>query len=476
MSSPSAPIETTPRQSPIPSATPSIISAPDNTPERPLTPQLARRTEPFDEEVASTFGRLSTIDYNQPEEEEDPYRAPPGFIPNSRDGRLFYPVYVKDSNYDATAGGSCTMLAPYIQYSSDYTKVIGTEGVGFKRRTIPVYIGKRARHFQKMTTEKWRYLRRDTDTEFTVNEALAEIGDPKLTGEVNRFRGLADIKDTMDKLLRDATQHINEIMREAVVIDVEFKHCTTRLELADAFQEINDRFHRSYPLPVRPCQSPERTPFPPRARGPVEMPVLADSDHHNRNRGPRCYKCHSPNHLVSVCPKSRKNRRCTFCGDSDHRVSRCPTKRANRAVDNEVVPEAPLVFAQATQTEEMSLLERIGLLERTEWTPEVCVCCRKQNPATQNWSAQFTKSATVVVVLDHTDTRGATPVIPSPTKMRLVLLTTTTLTTTCTGRMTRNTTTRQSCGDFVPEGGIVLRQCTYISSILTLFITCTTRG
>jgi hypothetical protein len=269
MSSPSAPIETTLRQSPIPSATPSIVSVPDNTPERPLTPQLARRTEPFDEEVASTFGRLSTIDYNQPEEEEDPYRAPPGFIHNSRDGRLFYPVYVKDFNYDTAAGGSRTMLAPYIQYSSDYTKVTGTEGMGFKHRTIPVYIGKRARHFQKMTTEEWRYLRHDTDVEFTVNEALVEIGNPKLTGEVNRFRGLADIKDTMDKLLHNAMQHVNEIMWEAVVIDVELKHCTTHLELADAFQEINDRFHRSYPLPIRPRLSPERTPLPPRTRGPV---------------------------------------------------------------------------------------------------------------------------------------------------------------------------------------------------------------
>jgi hypothetical protein len=28
----------------------------------------------------------------------------------------------------------------------------------------------------------------------------------------------------------------------------------------------------------------------------------------------------------------------------------------------------------------MSLLDRIGLLERTKWTPEVCNCCRKQNP------------------------------------------------------------------------------------------------
>jgi hypothetical protein len=32
------------------------------------------------------------------------------------------------------------------------------------------------------------------------------------------------------------------------------------------------------------------------------------------------------------------------------------------------------------ETEEMSLLDRISLLERTEWTPEVCVCCHKQNP------------------------------------------------------------------------------------------------
>jgi hypothetical protein len=129
-----------------------------------------------------------------------------------------------------------------------------------------------------------------------------------------------------------------------------------------------------------PRQSPKRTPLPPRARGPVEMPVLADSDRHNNTRGPCCYKCQSPNHLVSTCPRGRKNRRCTYCGDSKHRASRCPVKRANRAVDSETVPEAPSVFAQATRTEEMSLLDHIGLLERTEWTPEVCVCCRKQNP------------------------------------------------------------------------------------------------
>ena len=101
------------------------------------------------------------------------------------------------------------MIAPYIQYSPDFTKVTGTKGVGFKRRTIPVYIGRRSRVAQKMTMEKWKYLRRDTDTEFVVNDALAEIRDPRLTGEVNRFRGLTDVKDTLDKLMHEATQRVN---------------------------------------------------------------------------------------------------------------------------------------------------------------------------------------------------------------------------------------------------------------------------
>ena len=65
---------------------------------------------------------------------------------------------------------------------------------------------------QKTTSEKWRYLRGDTDTEFVVNDTLAEIGDPRLTGKVNQFRGLTDVKDTLDKLMWEATQRVNKIM------------------------------------------------------------------------------------------------------------------------------------------------------------------------------------------------------------------------------------------------------------------------
>ena len=211
MSIASAPIETTSRYSPSPSATPSILSALDNTPERPLTPQLAQHTGPFEDDLVSTFGGLSAVDYNQ-EVEENPYTPPTGFIPNNHDGHLFYPVYVKDSHYDSAEGTPHTMIAPYIQYSPYFTKVMGTEGIGFEHQTIPVYIGRRSRAVQKMTTEKWKYLQQDTNTKFVVNDALAEIGDPRLTGKVNHFRGLTDVKDTLNKLMCEATQQVNEIM------------------------------------------------------------------------------------------------------------------------------------------------------------------------------------------------------------------------------------------------------------------------
>ena len=133
------------------------------------------------------------MDYDQ-EVEVDPYAPPVGFIPNDHDGHHFYLVYVKDSHYDLAAGGPRTMIAPFIQYSPNFTKVTSTEGVGFEHCTIPVYLGRRSRVAQKMTTEKWKYLRRDTNTKFVINEALVEIRDPRLTGEVNRYRGLAEVK------------------------------------------------------------------------------------------------------------------------------------------------------------------------------------------------------------------------------------------------------------------------------------------
>jgi hypothetical protein len=53
---------------------------------------------------------------------------------------------------------------------------------------------------------------------FIVNEALAKMGDPHIIGEVNHYQGKWELKDTLDKLLRDARQHVNEISKEALAV------------------------------------------------------------------------------------------------------------------------------------------------------------------------------------------------------------------------------------------------------------------
>ena len=155
------------------------------------------------------------------------------------------------------------------------------------------------------------------------------------------------------------------------MVEMELNHCCKCLKLADAVQEISDRFRHSHPLPIRPHhKSPECTPLPPCTCGPNEMPILAGSDSHHHQRTPKCYRCHSPSHLVSTCPKSRK-----------HHTAKPPAKRARvESVEEGEWVEPPLAFHQATQNKEMMFMEHIGLLDRKEWTPEVCAQCFKQNP------------------------------------------------------------------------------------------------
>ena len=157
--------------------------------------------------------------------------------------------------------------------------------------------------------------------------------------------------------MHEATQHVNKIMREAVIVETELNHCCKHLELADAVQEISDRFQCSHPLPVRPhINSPECSPLPPHTHGPNEMPMLTRDDCHHCQRTPKCYRCHFPSHLVSTCPKSHK-----------HHTTKLPAKRARiDSVEEGEWVEAPLAFQQATQNEQMTLMECIGLLERTE--------------------------------------------------------------------------------------------------------------
>ena len=85
---------------------------------------------------------------------------------------------------------------------------------GTLERTLPVYIGRRATNYGRVTSAQWRELRRGSAQEFLVNEAVADLADARVVGELNRFRGRADLVDTLGDLLKDARKRVNEIDKE----------------------------------------------------------------------------------------------------------------------------------------------------------------------------------------------------------------------------------------------------------------------
>ena len=148
----------------------------------------------------------------------------------------------------------------------------------------------------------------------------------------------------------EATQWVNEIMWEAVVVETKLNHCCKCLELADTVQEISDRFQHSHPLPVRPHTGlPECTPLPPHTHGSNEMPMLTGDDHHHHQRTPKCYRCHSPSHLVSACPKSHKQH-----------TTKPPRKRArtNSVEEGEYVMFHPHMTAESASPPQPSHEEK----------------------------------------------------------------------------------------------------------------------
>ena len=134
-------------------------SVPDNTPndapDRPLTPQLAIHSIPIEED------KLSSIDYESVV--EDPDSAPAGFINNELDSRHFYPIHVPNPQYGKWDHENRTQLAKYIQYNADYTYVTGTNGRGYSRHTIPVYISRQMLRYCRNVRPTWvKFNSKDT--------------------------------------------------------------------------------------------------------------------------------------------------------------------------------------------------------------------------------------------------------------------------------------------------------------------------
>ena len=66
------------------------------------------------------------------------------------------------------------------------------------------------------------------------------------------------------------------------------------------------------------------------------------------------------------------------------KVTQREKKPAHRPLVERINDEDTVVRHLCTETQQLNLLERIALLEREEWTPEVCHICGKVNPKHSN--------------------------------------------------------------------------------------------
>ena len=354
---------------------PSIVSPPENTPAETTTPpQLAIRSQPFPEEDALSVA-LSSIDFNRvAETADDGDDAPVGFICNDPESCHYYPVYVPNPQYGKWDKEEPMVVAKYIRYEPQYLFVTGCNGKAYPQKTIPVYIGRKSNHYRRMNPTMWKELRRGSPQEFIVDKAVADLGDPRVVAELNRYRGKADIQETLGDILKDARKWVSDAEKEYLVVQRDLVDSMNRIERAGLYDTLQMQMRRMFNPPVIPDRhySPEPIPLAPQRGGPAEMPVLMDEG----RRRVQCFNCRKHGHVRKDCPKP-KRRRCKTCGEQGHRRGTCPYRKRGKV---EVFIEREVTRDVGEPSEQLSLLDRIALLDRPEWTPPHCPKCSRSDP------------------------------------------------------------------------------------------------
>ena len=72
----------------------------------------------------------------------------------------------------------------------------------------------------------------ENEREFAINAVLTEINDPRLTGEITRYRGYAKLVTTLEGFLKEARERTKTVMKELVKVEEELKKSKQRLEMA----------------------------------------------------------------------------------------------------------------------------------------------------------------------------------------------------------------------------------------------------
>jgi hypothetical protein len=203
----------------------------------PLPPQLAIQSLPIDSDEKD-----STIDYErEPATFNDNDEAPIGFVPNDPDSRQYYPIYVPNPLY-GQEDESCMMVAKYVWYSPDCTMVTGCNSKGYPQHNLPVTIRRQTCVTQRMTATNWKELQRGSPQEFMVNKALANMGDPRVIGAVNRLRGKMEVDESLSNMLQDARHMVDKLTAEHWLNQQELVNIKNNIERANLHALVQDQY------------------------------------------------------------------------------------------------------------------------------------------------------------------------------------------------------------------------------------------
>ena len=72
---------------------------------------------------------------------------------------------------------------------------------------------------------------------------------------------MSDLQDTLERLMRDAQGWVMEVMKELVNVEAQLNLCKKRLEISDAYEELDHQYHLINPVPIRPCHAPLQFPL-----------------------------------------------------------------------------------------------------------------------------------------------------------------------------------------------------------------------
>ena len=148
-----------------------------------------------------------------------------------------------------------------------------------------------------------------------INEAVADLADPQVVAELNRYRGKAELQDTLGDILKEARQRVSEVEKEYLIVQRELVDSMNRIERAGLYDTLQMQMRRMFSTPAIPNRqySPEAVPLVPRRGGLVEMPILMGEE----RRKVQCFNCRKHGHIRKECTKLRR-RGCKTCGDQGH--------------------------------------------------------------------------------------------------------------------------------------------------------------